>query len=137
MALTIKIFLVSEDCLQFEHTNGLNYVYLEFARVDDISIIFHIQNTDKIQVNLNEGVGGGMLYQKNTTLLQKDRYDEFHLAGYGVSLNAGLNLTFFKHFFVEAYLKGGYIDMPDIRTTRNITESTSQHFFYLQRMLSI
>ena len=131
-------FLVTEDFLMFEHTNGLNYVYLEFARVDDISSIFHIQNTDKIQVNFTEGVGAGILYPKsNTTLLQKDRYDEFHLAGYGISVNAGLNLTFFKHFFIETDLKGGFIDMPDIRTTSNTAESASQHFFYLQRIISI
>lgn len=132
------LFLVTEDFLQFEHTNGLNYVFAEFARVDDISSIFNIGNTDKLQVNFTEGVGGGILYPKtNTTLLQKDRYDEFHLAGYGISVHAGLNLTFFKHFFVEANLKGGYIDMPDIRTTNNVSESASQHFFYLQRILSI
>jgi len=131
-------FLVSEDFLKFEHTNGLNYAYLEFARVEDISSIFHIQNTDKIQVNFTEGLGGGILYPKtNTTLLQKDRYDEFHLAGYGISINTGLNLTFFKHFFIEADLKGGYINMPDIRTTSNTAESASQHFFYLQRILSV
>jgi hypothetical protein len=130
-------FLVSEDFLKFEHTNGLNYVYLEFARVDDISSIFHIDNTDKIQVNFTEGIGGGILYPKtNTTLLQKDRYDEFHLAGYGVSINAGLNVTFLKHFFIETDLKGGYINMPDIRTTSNTAESASQHFLYLQRIIS-
>ena len=132
------LFFVSEDFLKFEHTNGLNYVYLEFARVDDISNIFHIQNTDKIQVNFTEGVGAGILYPKtNTTLLQKDRYDEFHLAGYGISINAGLNLTFFKHFFIETDLKGGFINMPDIRTTSNTAESASQHFFYLQRIISV
>tara|TARA_R110001592_G_scaffold337964_1_gene624788 strand:- start:277 stop:501 length:225 start_codon:yes stop_codon:yes gene_type:complete len=36
-------FLVSEDFLQFEHTNGLNYIYLEFARMDDLSSFFNIQ----------------------------------------------------------------------------------------------
>ncbi|NCP50902.1 MAG: hypothetical protein GW839_01755 [Flavobacteriales bacterium] len=132
-----ELFNVSEDFLKFEHTNGLNFAYLEFARFDDISSIFNLPNTDKFQVNLTEGLGGGILYPKtNTTLLQKDRYDEFHLAGYGVSINAGLNFTFFKHFFIEGDLKGGYIDMPDIRTTSNSSESASQHFFYLQRIIS-
>jgi hypothetical protein len=130
-------FLVSEDFLKFEHTNGLNYVYAEFARVDDISSIFNINNTDTFQINLTEGVGAGVLYPKtNTTLLEKERYDEFHLAGYGVSINAGVNFTFFKHFFVELDMKGGYIDMPDIRTTSNTSESASQHFMYLQRIIA-
>ena len=131
-------FLVSEDFLKFEHTNGLNYAYVEFARFDDISSIFSINNTDKFQINITEGLGAGILYPKtNTTLLEKDRYDEFHLAGYGISFNAGLNFTFFKHFFIETDLKGGYIDMPDIRTTNNTAESASQHFFYLQRIISL
>ena len=128
---------VSEDFLKFEHTNGLNYVFAEIARVDDISSIFNLPNTDKFQMNITEGVGAGILYPKtNTTLLEKDRYDEFHIAGYGVSINAGLNLTFFKHFFMQLDLKGGYIDMPDIRTTSNTTERASQHFLYLQRVIA-
>lgn len=130
-------FFVSEDFLLFEHTNGLNYVHAEVARFDDISSIFNIQNTDKFQLNITEGIGAGILYPKtNTTLLQKERYDQFHLAGYGISLNAGLNFTFFKHFFMQLDLKGGYINMPDIRTTSNTAESASQYFFYLQRVIS-
>lgn len=128
---------ISEDFLKFEHTNGLNYAYAEFARYDDISAVFHLPNTDKFQINITEGIGGGILYPKtNTTLLEKDRYDEFHLAGYGVSVHAGLNFTFYKHFFLQLDLKGGYIDMPDIRTTSNTAESASQHFTYLQRVVA-
>ncbi len=130
-------FLVSEDFLLFEHTNGLNFVYTELSRFDDISSLFNINNTDKFQLNITEGFGAGVLYPKsNTTLLQKERYDEFHIAGYGIALNAGLNFTFFKHFFMQLDLRGGYINMPDIRTTNNSTESASQHFFYLQRVIS-
>ncbi|MFD2915855.1 hypothetical protein [Psychroserpens luteus] len=129
---------VSEDFLIFEHTNGLNYVYAEFSRVDDISKLFGIQNTDIFQLNITEGVGGGVLYPKtNTTLLKKDRYDEFHLAGYGVSLNVGLNFTFFKHFYIQTDLRGGFINMNDIRTTSNTNEKASQHFLFLQRVISI
>ena len=97
------------------------------------------KNTDILQVNFTEGIGSGILYPKtNTTLLQKkNKYDEFHVAGYGISINAGLNFTFFKHFFMQLDLKGGYINMPDIRTTSNTAESASQHFFYLQRIISV
>ncbi|MCB0444675.1 MAG: hypothetical protein KDC68_03275 [Gelidibacter sp.] len=130
-------YFVSENFLKFEHTNGLNYIYTEFSRYDDISSIFNVQNTDTFQLNLTEGVGAGILFPKtNTTLLKKDRYDEFHLAGYGVSINAGLNFTFFKHFFIQGDLKGGYINMNDIRTTSDASESASQHFFFFERVLS-
>jgi len=129
---------LTEDFLKFEHTDGLNYINTEISRVDDISSIFKIKNIDKIQINLTEGVGVGLLFPKtNTTLLQKERYDEFHVAGYGASVRVGLNFTFFKHFFIQTDLKGGYINMNDIRTTNSTSDSASQHFFFFQRIISL
>ena len=129
---------LTEDFLKFEHTDGLNYIYTEFSRFDDISSIFNIENTDVFQVNITEGIGGGFLYPKtNATLLSKERYDDFHLSGYGISLSAGLHLNFFKYFYLRGDLKGGFIDMNNIRTTKNRTDSASQSFFYFQRVISV
>jgi len=130
--------LLTEEFLTFEHTDGLNYVHTEFSRHDDISSIFKIKNTDKIQVNLTEGVGFGLLYPKtNTTLLGKERHDDFHVSGYGTSLKAGLNITFFKHFYLQGELKGGYINMQDIRTTTSSEDTASQDFFFFQRIIAV
>ena len=129
---------LDEDFLLFEHTDGLNYVNTEISRVDDISKLFKINNTDKIQVNVTEGIGGGFLYPKtNTKLLGKDRYDEFNIAGYGVSAKVGLNVTFFKYFFIQTELKGGYIEMNNIRTTQDKADSAEQNFWFLQRILTV
>ena len=129
---------LDEDFLLFEHTDGLNYVNTEISRVDDISKLFKINNTDKIQVNVTEGIGGGFLYPKtNTTLLGKDRYDEFHISGYGLSAKVGLNFTFFKYFFIQTELKGGYIEMNDIRTTKDKADSAEQNFWFFQRIIAV
>lgn len=129
--------VITEKFLMYEHTDGLNYVNTEFSRHDDISSLFKIANTDKIQINLTEGAGVGLLYPKtNTTLLGKPRHDDFHVSGYGTSLKAGLNITFLKHFYVQGELKGGYINMQDIRTTQSIEDSASQDFFFLQRIIA-
>ncbi len=123
--------------LTFEHTDGLNYVNTEISRVDDFSKIFGITNTDVFQVNLTEGVGGGFLYPKtNAQILGYKRHDSFHVSGYGVSAKVGLNLTFFKHYFIQGELKGGYINMPDIRTTAITNDTASQHFMFLERVVS-
>jgi hypothetical protein len=128
--------LLTEDFLTFEHTDGLNYVNSEFARVDDISKLFKITNTDKFQINLTEGAGIGLLYPKtNAKLLGNNRHDDFHVSGYGVSAKVGLNITFFKHFFIQTELKGGYINMNDIRTTANSSDRAEQEFFFLQRII--
>ena len=130
--------LLTEDFLLFEHTDGLNYVNTEIARVDDISGLIGLPNTDKFQINLTEGIGGGFLYPKtNTTLLGKDRYDEFHISGYGLSAKVGLNFTFFKYFFIQTELKGGYIEMNDIRTTKDKADSAEQNFWFLQRIITV
>lgn len=130
--------LLTEDFLTFEHTDGLNYVNTEISRVDDISKWFKISNTDKIQINVTEGLGGGILYPKtNTKLLGKDRYDEFHVSGYGLSAKAGLNVTFFKHFFIQGELKGGYINMNDIRTTQSSTDRAEQDIWFFQKILVV
>ena len=129
--------LLTEDFLTYEHTDGLNYINTEFSRHDDISSVFKIENTDKIQVNLTEGFGVGFLYPKtNTKLLGKERHDDFHISGYGTSLKAGLNITFFKHFYIQGELKGGYINMPDIRTTISTEDSASQDFFFFQKVIA-
>lgn len=127
-----------EQFLTYEHTDGLNYINTEVSRHDDISKLFKIGNTDKIQVNLTEGVGFGVLYPKtNTKLLGKERHDDFHVSGFGTSLKAGLNITFFKYFYIQGELKGGYINMHDIRTTMSTDDKASQDFFFFQRILAV
>ncbi len=122
--------------LKFEHTNGLNYVHPEISRYDDLSKIFGIRNTDKFQLNITEGVGAGFLYPKtDATVLGQKEHDEFHVAGYGVSAKAGLNFTFFKYFFIQTELKGGYINMPDIQITYNTSEKASQHFMFFESII--
>ncbi len=129
--------LLTEKFLTYEHTDGLNFVNTEIARVDDISKVFNLPNTDKFQINLTEAVGGGFLYPKtNAKLLGKDRHDDYHVSGYGISAKAGLNFTFYKYFFIETELKAGYINMPDIRTTADAADKASQHFIFLQRIIA-
>lgn len=128
---------MTEDFLMFEHTDGLNYVYSEFARQDDISHLFGIKNTDKFQVNINGGAGIGILYPKtNTTLMGQARHDAFHISGFGTSLKAGINLVIFKYFTIEGDLKGGYINMPDIRTTQSSSDTAKQHFFFAETIIA-
>ena len=128
---------LTEDFLTFEHTDGLNYINTEIARVDDISGIFRLSNTDKFQINLTEGVGVGLLFPKtNTMLMGQDRHDEFHISGFGLAAKAGLQFLVFKHYFVQTELKGGYINMSDIRTTYNSTDKAAQSFMFLERIVA-
>jgi len=124
--------VITDDFLQFEHTDGLNLISVELSRFDDISSLFHLHSKN-FQINITEGVGLGLLLPRtNTTLLDKQRYDEFHLSGFGLSGRVGLDFTFFKYFFVMSELKGGYINMQDIRSTQDTSDSASQSFWYIE-----
>jgi len=120
----------------FEHTDGLNYINIEIARTDDLGEYFNF-NPKKIQVNLLEGIGAGGLYPKtNATIIGKARNDEFHWAGYGVSAKVGLGLVFFNYIQIQTELKGGYINMPWIKTTSD-GDTAKQNFWFLQHNITI
>lgn len=119
---------IEKGFLEFEHTDGLNYPNIELRRFDEIL------DFNKIKINLTEGLGAGILLPRtNATLLGNERYDEFNLAGYGVSAVVGLNITFFDCFFIQSEFKGGFINMPNVRTTKSEADRASQHFFFAQQ----
>lgn len=129
--------LLSEDFLTFEHTDGLNYINVEVDRFDNIDKFLNLKIRG-IDIAITEGIGIGLLYPKtNTMLLGKERYDDFNVSGWGISAHAGLNITFLKYFFVQANYKLGYINMNDIRTTKNTEDSASQHFTFSERSILV
>lgn len=115
------------DFLKFEHTDGLNYENIELRREDCLL------NKGIVSVSVVEGFGVGVLVPRtNTTLLGFKRYDEFHVAGYGLGAVGGLNIEFWKHFFIQCEGKFGFINMPDIRTTEFKADRAKQHFWFAQ-----
>jgi hypothetical protein len=124
---TNAAFTIQPKFLQFEHTDGLNYLNLEVRRHDKL------YQYKKATLNLVEGFGGGILLPRtNTTLLNYPRYDQFHLAGFGLGAMVGLNVEFWNRFFIQAEGKAGYINMPSIRTTMHVEDNAAQQFGWIQ-----
>ncbi len=124
--------VLREEFLTFEHTDGLNYLNFEVNRYDKIADLSKIK-LKNVEINLTEGISlGAMMPKTNTKLLQNKRYDEYHFAGYGMGAKVGLNVTFGRHFFIQSDMKGGFINMPDIRTTEFSSDRAAQHFFFWQ-----
>lgn len=113
--------------LLFEHTDGLNYLNVEARRNDALVNVKHF--------NLSAFYGfgiGALVPRTNTTLLNFKRYDQFHLAGYGMGLVGGFKFNFFKYFFIQMEAKYGFIHMPDIRTTEFKADRAKQAFCFMQ-----
>ena len=123
---------IQEGFLEFEHTDGLNYVNFELRHTNQLI------DANKVTFDLIKGFGAGVLYPKtNAVLLNNERHDDFNVAGYGIGAVGGLNITFFKRFFIQSELKGGFINLPNIRTTQSSADSASQNFFFFQRNILI
>lgn len=116
--------------LQYEHTDGLNYINLGLRRT--INII----NKGKFDLNLIAGFESGIIMPRSdVTLLGKDRSDRYHLSGYGLNLVGAINFTFFEKYFFQAELKGGYVNMPKVLTSFE-GDIASQDFFFSQTNIS-
>lgn len=125
-------FKIARDFLLFEHTDGLNYLNAEIRRADVLWSSKHVWLTSQFGAGL-----GALMPKTNATLLNNARNDEFHLAGYGLGIVGGLNINFFKYAFLQCEWKGGFIHMPDIRTTQFKADRASQAFFFSQYNFSI
>lgn len=112
--------------LQYEHTDGLNYINIGLRR------FFNVINKSKIDLNLIAGMETGVIMPRSdVTLLGKERSDRYHLSGYGINLTAAVNITFFDKYFVQTELKGGYVNMPKVLTSCE-GDTASQDFFFAQ-----
>lgn len=125
---------IEEGFLEFEYTDGLNYISIELNRFDNLKFIK--TNPNKIYLSSILGFGSGIIFPRtDATLLGRPNSDNFHVSGYGLSTMLGLNVTFIKNFFIQSELKGGYINMFNSKTTNNNADKAKHHFFFLERNL--
>ena len=127
-------FTITQDFLKFEHSDGLNYLNAEITYNQNLLTLVKVKsNPTKIKLNYLLGFGlGPMMPRSNVTLMNNERNDEFHFAGYAFAAKAGLNLTFYKLFFLRTEYKGGYTHLTDIRTTLSKSDRARQYFFFTQ-----
>ena len=119
--------VLTEDFLTFEHTDGLNYINFE---AEKYMKIYQSENNKFIAQGLAGAGVGFMMPKSNVKLLDYERSDRFHVAGFGLSSKIGLQLTFFKHLFIKFENKYGYINMPDINLHKKGINGTGKQAFF-------
>lgn len=119
--------VIEPGFLELEHTDGLNYVNFEIRKH---TLLFQYK---KVELNGQLGAGlGGYMPKTDASFLNFERHDDWHWAGFGTHLVAGLNLTFFQRFFIQSELKGGYINLPDVKITALSSDGAKQKFLFSQ-----
>jgi hypothetical protein len=121
--------VLSESFLQYEHTDGLNYIHAGLDRYDRLANI-HVLRTS---IFITEGFSAGIVMPRTAVrFMNHELSDYFHISGYGLSLEAGLSILIFKVITLRTEVKGGFIHLPDVKTSNTDIDKAHQHFFYLQ-----
>ena len=123
---------LTSDFLVFEHTDGLNFVSVEFEHF--IPLWKNSKDTQALSILWGPGIA--VMYPKtNSTLFGRARNDKFHLAGSGYSLKLGLEFNFSSRYFTRLIVKHGHIDMTDVRTTTDSSDKLTQNFDFKETFL--
>ena len=119
--------------LMYEHTDGLNYLRFNLDRFDPL----WRHSSGKYGLYVQSGVGAGAMLPWTDTRLFNVRHRQWlHLAGWGVSANAGLRGVFFKRFFAQATVMGGHINLSDVLLTEDKLGRATQKFNFVEWHIS-
>lgn len=119
---------VSTPTFHYENTNGLNYIRLELARVDQ----WYRSQTGNFAISTLIGGSTGMLLSFNDfTFAGRKDVATVSVSGLGFSAHVGGRFEFFKHLFFQVNgATGGMVQMR-VRTRPNDVESyAKQKFMY-------
>lgn len=121
---------VDEDMLQFEHTDGFNYVSAEIERYDDV----WVSKSKKQSFNFETGLGAGFIIPRTDAHLFSVGNNHFwNFAGYGVSAKVGGRFFFTKKLYLQGSMKAGWSNLTKIHTTgRNSIDNAKQKISYLE-----
>lgn len=119
--------IMDVNFLNFEHTDGLNVVSLEYEKQMPLDWFGPRMPARAFAL----GGIGFVLPKSNVTLnmLGRARNDEFHLAGYSLGAGAGLEVDVYKNFFTRGTYKFGFVNLPDVVTSSQ-GDKASHKFTY-------
>ena len=105
----------------------LNYVRFQLDRYDNLITV----NDDALQLQWMNGIGlGAAMPWTDTYWLQQRNLNALHLAGFGVNISSGLRLQFLKHFFFQATLMGGYMNLLDVTVNNKSDDRARQQIWF-------
>lgn len=116
--------IVSPDFVHLEHTNGNNYLSLNFVK--KFSLIESVNKNHALSAMAK--VGAGLLTPMTTSTVLGEFYDApLNISGWVVSTSANLRYEFYKYFFLEVGTKVAFADY-----TRAILgkDGRAKHHFY-------
>lgn len=117
------------DLLQFEHTDGLNLVSLDFEYLQPLFAAWK----NRLSFYWNTGFGGFWMVAKTRAIVLGDGLDnDFHVAGYSMAAKTGPRIEFKSRVFLQTELKGGYASLPSVLIKNEDRPIADQNLSYLE-----
>ncbi len=123
--------------LHLEHTDGGNLLHVNFVRQH--TILMNKSNSRKV-INLIWKVGAGINIPRTDFTYHGDRLNnDFHIAGYNISAEAGARYYFAKKFFLEGTGKGGFVKYLNVLANTNALKGNRvRHSFgYVEAIMTV
>ena len=115
--------LVGEHFVQFEHTNGANYLMLSYVR--GISIVKNRTLTHVLQCLVKPGAGI-VIPRSYVSINGISKDNKYHIAGYVAGVEMAFRYTYAERVFLETSGKGCYANYMDVLT---VDGNKAHHFF--------
>jgi hypothetical protein len=123
--------------LHFEHTDGANWLHFNYVR------LYNLLDTKSGSNSLLRGLwkaGAGINIPRTDFTWRGDRLNnDFHVAGYNISTEAGLRFYPLRQLFVEGTGKTGYVHYIDAlaNTTTAKGNRASQGFMFVEAIFTL
>lgn len=96
-----------DSFLHFEHTDGANWLHINYVQQD---ILFKTASGSRPLLTSVMKAGAGINIPRTDFTWRGERLNNnFHIAGYNISVEAGLRLYFLKKLFFECTGKTGFV----------------------------
>ncbi|MEI8053161.1 MAG: hypothetical protein WCH52_05390 [Bacteroidota bacterium] len=122
--------------LHVEHTDGANWLHINYVQQKNIK-----KNFDKTRplFNLIGKAGLGINIPRTDFTWKGDRLNNnFHVAGYNLSIEGGIRYYFSKKFFLEGTGKTGYVRyMNALANTTQLKNNYVKHGFGYFEMIAL
>lgn len=127
-----KDTVLSRGFVQFEHTNGANFIMLSVLYRD--RLLASNNNKHILQAVIKPGAGV-VVPQSDVSINGVRQNNNYHVAGYIFGVEADLRYELGKHFFFETGFKGVWANYIDVLA---VDEAKANHsFFALEWIIGI
>ncbi len=110
------------DFMHLEHTDGANFL------VANIMYRKKIFSRPNLRVFGMAKVGAGIVIPRSNVHLFGDHFDHnFHVAGQVASIETGLHIDLFRHFYIEPTVKGAFANYPNVLA---VDDALISHHFW-------